>query len=57
MDDAGPAIPDAVGLIQHKVSIPDLPELLVPRPRIERALSALIDSTRIARSTRPMRCP
>ncbi|KMS72338.1 hypothetical protein ACM01_23650 [Streptomyces viridochromogenes] len=43
MDDPRQAARDAVGLIQHKISVPDAPEHLVPRPRIDRALGTLIE--------------
>ncbi|MGX5207215.1 BTAD domain-containing putative transcriptional regulator [Streptomyces violaceus] len=39
--------PDAVGLIQHKISVPDVPERLVPRPRIDKALATLIERRQV----------
>lgn len=47
MDDPRQTVPDAVGLIQHKVSVPDAPERMVPRPRIERALGMLIERRQV----------
>ncbi|NEC88442.1 BTAD domain-containing putative transcriptional regulator [Streptomyces sp. SID12501] len=47
MDDPRQTVPHAVGLIQHKISVPDVPERLVPRPRIETALGALIERRQV----------
>ncbi|MFF5523105.1 BTAD domain-containing putative transcriptional regulator [Streptomyces coeruleorubidus] len=47
MDDPPQMAPDAVGLIQHKISVPDVPERLVPRPRIEHALGTLIERRQV----------
>ncbi|MGW0476480.1 BTAD domain-containing putative transcriptional regulator [Streptomyces coeruleorubidus] len=47
MDDPRQTVPHAVGLIQHKMSVPDVPERLVPRPRIATALGALIERRQV----------
>jgi DNA-binding SARP family transcriptional activator len=47
MDDPPEPAADAVGLIQHKISVPDAPERLVPRPRIDRALGTLIERRQV----------
>ncbi|MER5224310.1 BTAD domain-containing putative transcriptional regulator [Streptomyces flaveus] len=47
MKDPRQTAPDAVGLIQHKLSVPDLPERLVPRPRIDTALGTLIERRQV----------
>ncbi|KJK34551.1 hypothetical protein UK15_35365 [Streptomyces variegatus] len=47
MDDPRQTVPHAVGLIQHKISVPDVPERLVPRPRIATALDALIERRQV----------
>ncbi|NEA67053.1 BTAD domain-containing putative transcriptional regulator [Streptomyces sp. SID12488] len=47
MDDPGQTVPHTAGLIQHKISVPDVPERLVSRPRIETALGALIERRQV----------
>ncbi|WP_033328792.1 BTAD domain-containing putative transcriptional regulator [Streptomyces yerevanensis] len=47
MNDPRQTAPDAVGLIQHKLSVPDLPERLVSRPRIDTALGTLIERRQV----------
>ncbi|MFI9169623.1 BTAD domain-containing putative transcriptional regulator [Streptomyces lincolnensis] len=47
MDDPRQTVPPTVGLIQHKISVPDVPERLVPRPRIATALGALIERRQV----------
>ncbi|MFD5163157.1 BTAD domain-containing putative transcriptional regulator [Streptomyces hawaiiensis] len=47
MDDPRQTVPHSVGLIRHKVSVPDVPERLVLRPRIERALGTLIERRQV----------
>ncbi|MEV0218251.1 BTAD domain-containing putative transcriptional regulator [Streptomyces sp. NPDC050704] len=47
MDELRQTVPDAVGLIRHKISVPDVPERLVPRPRLDRALGALIERRQV----------
>ncbi|MFE9677152.1 BTAD domain-containing putative transcriptional regulator [Streptomyces sp. NPDC006259] len=47
MDDPRHTASDSVGLIQHKISVPDVPARLVSRPRIERALSTLIERRQV----------
>jgi hypothetical protein len=47
MNDPRQTAPDAVGLIQHKLSVPDVPERLVPRPRINTVLGTLIERRQV----------